>query len=143
MWQVTRLMTSTLAPSGEKRDGRTDQRVHRRRIELDDRLELIAHPRVPERAQVVRDGRGRRVIGEVSEVPGDVLGHLYDAGLSAHPAPTGSPSTSAGDRRSSSLTLVASATCTAVTLYSGQLVAQSEFSVVTTLAPLTGWWNVV
>ena len=32
---------------------------------------------------------------------------------------------------------------TAVTLYSGQLVAQSECSVVTTLAPVTGWWNVV
>ena len=29
-------------------------------------------------------------------------------------------------------------TCTAVTLYSGQLVAQSEFSVVTTLAPDSG-----
>lgn len=29
-------------------------------------------------------------------------------------------------------------TCTAVTLYSGQFVAQSEFSVVTTLVPLTG-----
>ena len=34
-------------------------------------------------------------------------------------------------------------TCTAVTLYSGQFVAQSEFSVVITLAPLTGWWKVV
>ena len=30
------------------------------------------------------------------------------------------------------------ATCTAVTLYSGQLVAQSEFSVVTTFAPVPG-----
>jgi hypothetical protein len=28
-------------------------------------------------------------------------------------------------------------------MYSGQLVAQTELSVVTTLAPLTGWWNVV
>ena len=34
-------------------------------------------------------------------------------------------------------------TCTAVTLYSGQLVAQSEKSVVTTLACVAGWWNVV
>ena len=34
-------------------------------------------------------------------------------------------------------------TCTAVTLYSGQLVAQSEFSVVTTFAPVSGKWNVV
>ena len=34
-------------------------------------------------------------------------------------------------------------TCTAVTLYSGQLVAQSEFSVVMTLAPLIGKWKVV
>ena len=32
----------------------------------------------------------------------------------------------------------ASATWTAVTLYSGQFVAQSEFSVVTTLAPDSG-----
>src|SRR5690606_21363830 len=34
-------------------------------------------------------------------------------------------------------------TCTAVTLYSGQLVAQSEFSVVTMFAPVSGKWNVV
>src|SRR5262249_4545543 len=34
-------------------------------------------------------------------------------------------------------------TCTAVTLYSGQFVAQSEYSVVTTLACVFGWWNVV
>src|SRR3990167_6683591 len=33
--------------------------------------------------------------------------------------------------------------CTAVTLYSGQLVAQSELSVVITLAPDSGWWKVV
>src|SRR5260370_25831666 len=36
-----------------------------------------------------------------------------------------------------------STTSTAVTLYSGQLVAQSEFSVVTTLALVSGKWNVV
>ena len=35
------------------------------------------------------------------------------------------------------------ATCTAVTLYSGQLVAQSELSVVITLAPDSGKWKVV
>src|SRR3954451_18863645 len=34
-------------------------------------------------------------------------------------------------------------TCTAVTLYSGQLVAQSLYSVVTTLAWVCGWWKVV
>ncbi len=34
-------------------------------------------------------------------------------------------------------------TCTAVTLYSGQLVAQSEKSVVMTLAPVFAWWKVV
>src|SRR3954470_6347228 len=33
--------------------------------------------------------------------------------------------------------------CTAVTLYSGQLVAQSENSVVMTLAWVEGWWKVV
>src|SRR5882762_9327951 len=36
-----------------------------------------------------------------------------------------------------------STTSTAVTLYSGQLVAQSEFSVVTTFALVSGKWNVV
>ena len=36
-----------------------------------------------------------------------------------------------------------STTCTAVTLYSGQLVAQSELSVVMTLAPDSGKWKVV
>jgi len=38
---------------------------------------------------------------------------------------------------------LATPTSTAVTLYSGQFVAQSEFSVVTTFAPVTGWWKVV
>ena len=38
---------------------------------------------------------------------------------------------------------VAGAICTAVTLYSGQLVAQSLCSVVTTFAPVSGLWNVV
>jgi hypothetical protein len=38
---------------------------------------------------------------------------------------------------------VATVTSTAVTLYSGQFVAQSELSVVTTFAPVTGWWKVV
>ena len=33
--------------------------------------------------------------------------------------------------------------CTAVTLYSGQFVAQSELSVVITFAPDSGKWNVV
>src|SRR5690606_780459 len=37
----------------------------------------------------------------------------------------------------------AGATCTAVTLYSGHWVAQSLYSVVTTLAPVSGSWNVV
>ena len=32
-------------------------------------------------------------------------------------------------------------TSTAVTLYSGQFVAQSELSVVTTFAPDSGWWK--
>src|ERR1019366_3616394 len=34
-------------------------------------------------------------------------------------------------------------TCTAVTLYSGQFVAQSELSVVTTFTWHSGWWKVV
>ena len=38
---------------------------------------------------------------------------------------------------------MAGATCTAVTLYSGQLVAQSEYSVVTTFAPVSGLWKFV
>ena len=39
--------------------------------------------------------------------------------------------------------LILGETSTAVTLYSGQLVAQSEKSVVMTLAPLSGKWKVV
>ena len=42
-----------------------------------------------------------------------------------------------------SATRRAGETCTAVTLYSGQLVAQSENSVVTMFARVTGWWKVV
>ena len=34
-------------------------------------------------------------------------------------------------------------TSTAVTLYSGQFVAQSERFVVTTFVPVEGWWKVV
>ena len=38
---------------------------------------------------------------------------------------------------------VAGVICTAVTLYSGQLVAQSLYSVATTFAPVSGLWKVV
>ena len=55
-------------------------------------------------------------------------------------AATGTSALAPASARAASVT---TSTCTAVTLYSGQFVAQSEFSVVTTLAPVTGWWNVV
>src|ERR1700686_4615211 len=48
-----------------------------------------------------------------------------------------------GQSRCQSLGPLVDEICTAVTLYSGQFVAQSEFSVVTTLACVSGWWKVV
>ena len=82
---------------------------------------------------------------QVLEVADEVVPHPHDGGLGgAHGRPaTASAGTSAPAPAWARAASVTTSTCTAVTLYSGQLVAQSEFSVVTTLAPVTGWWKVV
>jgi len=99
-------------------------------------LQFADHPVRPEQRQMPGDP-GRGTLGRQGGViAGNLLGHP-DEGLDQHgyrltvasaPAPSTmwSPPCRFGD------------TSTAVTLYSGQLVAQSELSVVTTLAPLTG-----
>lgn len=102
-------------------------------------LERTAHARVPEGLDVPRDGLDRLGSRQVRELTGDVVAHACFGGM-AHAW------VSAGWRAWAtewSPRALATPTCTAVTLYSGQLVAQSEFSVVTTLAPVTGWWKVV
>ena len=77
-------------------------------------------------------------VGRCAELRRDVAGEP-DRGRGAHSPATGTAARAA----CASCRAVTSSTCTAVTLYSGQLVAQSECSVVTTFAPVTGWWNVV
>ena len=63
------------------------------------------------------------------------LRRRQDAARQRRPAPRSPAATSVGP--------FDGLTCTAVTLYSGQLVAQSEKSVVMTLAWVSGWWKVV
>jgi len=88
-----------------------------------------SHPRRPELTQVLTYLRGD--LGPRWDVTGNLICHFHQSlmfgrGGSRHAG------CSAAGRIS-----------TAVTLYSGQLVAQSELSVVITLVPLTGWWKVV
>lgn len=94
-------------------------------------LDISLHNRRPETAHVGNDLSGN--IASVGHVRSDLVCHLdqmqllvIQCGIHRH---TG--------------TLEDGRTSTAVTLYSGQLVAQSELSVVITLVPLTGWWKVV
>ena len=102
--------------------------------------QLRDHHGCPERTQVISDACDRLLVGEADAVGGDLPGHAGQ-GLGAHgyawtdSAPAATVLAS-GPRR-------VGVTSTAVTLYSGQLVAQSEYSVVMTLAPLPGKWNVV
>lgn len=104
----------------------------------DVRGEIAPHRRRPERVQVFGDAPGGLLVRERLVVDGDLVGHAGQ-GFDAHRQTTvAAPATftlSGADR--------VGETSTAVTLYSGQFVAQSEYSVVTTLAPLSGWWNVV
>ena len=114
---------------------------------LDD---LAAHAGVPEAAEVILDagGGGRLALG-VEELA-DLVGHIDQAGgVHGRRYSAGA----AAIRRLRRLTASALScqgegplegeTSTAVTLYSGQLVAQSEYSVVTTFAWVEGWWKVV
>src|SRR5688572_17682534 len=106
-----------------------------------ERLEATAHARVPEGLEVDRDRLGRPVGRQVRELAGDVVAHPgLGSDQGAHACVAAGSRVSATD---ASPRAFATPTWTAVTLYSGQLVAQSEFSVVTTFAPVTGWWNVV
>ena len=103
-----------------------------------DGAQPMPHSWVPERLEVPDDALDRLLLRQVSELAGDVV---------AEPRlRCGHERVSRGARassRASSPRALATPTWTAVTLYSGQFVAQSEFSVVTTLAPVTGWWKVV
>ena len=98
------------------------------------------HSGVPEPIDMSGD-RGRCGVGiQLAELPGDVIAHPDFGHQCGHCVCTRSPLASA---RAAVSREVTTPTWTAVTLYSGQFVAQSEFSVVTTLAPVTGWWKVV
>ena len=106
---------------------------------------LAAHPRFPKIPQMRGDCRDRFfAIRHLAEILADIVGHLYQVmQIHASMAPgryfaegrADSGQWPAGNR---SGRREVGFTWTAVTLYSGQLVAQSEFSVVTTLAALSG-----
>src|SRR5581483_1174997 len=128
------------------------------------RNDLAAHSGVPEPAQVVGHvPRRLRPVRLATPEARDVVGHR-DQSLNPHSRfrlPVRAPALSYAwamaspfsSRSCSSVNsrcrfchadgCVTRTTSTAVTLYSGQLVAQSEFSVVTTLAPESGKWKVV
>ena len=126
--------------SAQARKSRGDTGVQVTRMGNVELRKLADHRRSPKGAQMVGDARSCLLIGETDTVGGDLTGHPGQ-GLDAHgyawidSAPAATVLAS-GPRR-------VGATSTAVTLYSGQLVAQSEYSVVITLAPLPGKWNVV
>jgi len=87
------------------------------------RGELSDHHRRPERAEMLSDASERLLVSEPDAIRGDLPGHPGE-GLDAHDyAVTGSAPAAtvdaSGPRR-------VGVTSTAVTLYSGQLVAQSE-----------------
>src|SRR5690606_37576377 len=122
---------------------------------LDDQL---LHRRAPEAAQVIgRIGDHPLLVRAVVEVLRDLVRHSNQlCHIHAAAAQLSSSAPARAWRRNSSCSSVKASkfcchsdsfvtlcACTAVTLYSGQFVAQSELSVVTTLAPDSGWWNVV
>ena len=95
---------------------------------------------------MVRYLAGGLVLRMVAEIRRDLVRHAdeispYHVALSQRRAGTSVSTRSDGTLVISELVDACrrARTCTAVTLYSGQFVAQSECSVVTTLAPVTGW----
>ncbi len=110
--------------------------------------DFAPHARVPEARQVKSNTfGGNRLVGLRIEERGNVIRH-GDETLNVHqikgsmikrPART----VCAWRRSCHAAGCATFTTCTAVTLYSGQLVAQSEFSVVMRFAPDSGKWNVV
>ncbi len=140
------------APLGELLHGLDGDRGHAFAAGAHVAADLLAHAGLPELLHVTGDllGRGGRVRIRPEEIR-DVVGHR-DQALDVHPA--GSLSSTDADaplravrvaraRSRQASGCVTFATSTAVTLYSGQLVAQSEFSVVTRLTPDSGKWKVV
>ena len=111
---------------------------------------LAPHGRRPEHEDVIGYLRRGLRLGMVAEVSGDLVCHAQQVGANHSSAAQRRAARSGATRSDGTavdtgplFTLKRARTSTAVTLYSGQLVAQSECSVVTTLAPVTGWWNVV
>src|SRR5690606_14883862 len=116
----------------------------------DDRL---PHRRRPEAFQMIgRAGSGPLTVVAELEIHGDLVRHLHELfDLHRHANQPPASSTATVRRRYSSCSSVNASylrchsdgcetftTCTAVTLYSGQFVAQSELSVVTTFAADSG-----
>ena len=87
-------------------------------------LQVCPHNRCPKTGDVLYD-LSRHVVTH-RYVASDLIGHLYQVLLGVIQRHADAASTDAGR------------ISTAVTLYSGQLVAQSELSVVITLVPLMG-----
>src|SRR5580765_7008427 len=115
---------------------------------------LFTHARIPEALDVIGCPRDRLFFRAQPEEVGDLIGHLHKMGgvivhrYSAGISLAGSPMRSAFSLKSEysschSDQRFVGRTSTAVTLYSGQPVAQSAFSVVTTFAPDSGKWKVV
>ena len=117
--------------------------------------DLGPHARVPELLDVAGDLRNGAVVPLHGEERRDLIGHhhelfdlhtsgaVYQAGLQGRPYDLDAATWRLLIANSSysfwyRVGPDVGATCTAVTLYSGQLVAQSLYSVVTTLAPVAG-----
>src|ERR1700722_12111686 len=115
---------------------------------VDMRINLRQHALFPEALDVLGNLRYRLIVLAMAECPADLVGHRDQPGHRvAHFAATAEIRRAAPlwvwQSRCQSLGPFVGEICTAVTLYSGQLVAQSGFSVVTTLACVSGWWKVV
>ena len=105
---------------------------------------LLPHPPLPKSLKMIGNTRHRFFSRIAGEEQGDlvrVVNHVFRAHASLRICVVSRRvsryCSCHSDKR------FARRTSTAVTLYSGQLVAQSENSVVTTLAPVMAWWNVV
>lgn len=127
------------ANNGGRRD---DNRVEIVGPSLDVFIQGPQHATLPELVDVGGHRFHPLLLGQVGELVDDLIAHPDDVlGEGRHrdqePVTADRSSIPVSARSSISVSEVG-ATWTAVTLYSGQLVAQSENSVVTTLAPVTG-----
>lgn len=132
----------------QPRDGGADNGVEPLPAGLEVGDDFPAHAGVPEFAEVVFDAGDGGGFPLGSEECADLVGHGgqaldvhgYSAGIGAMRRARRFWASADSCHAVGPLERV---TWTAVTLYSGQLVAQSESSVVTTLAWVPGWWKVV